>query len=503
MKMSNGFARIVQRFSISSKLVMIAMISTTVGLLVAGIALSVYNRQRMKDDLVQGLMVSAQLIAERSNAALLFSDVGLARENLASLRVAEEVTHACIYTENGSVFASYPVPQVQDSDFPVPLRERRFRFDSKKLEVFEPIIFEGRWIGAVYVQARLTKLERAWKNHLLATLLIILLAILTAFFLSFRLQRIVSEPIKQLALTAQIIAKQEDFSVRAASVAEDETGVLVNSFNLMLQTIETRNHDLVEINRTLEQRVNERTLELREAKERAESADLLKSAFLAAMSHELRTPLNSIIGFTGIMLQGLPGPLNAEQTKQLGMVQGSARHLLDLINDILDLSKIEAGQLNIENKPFAVADAIVKTQRLVAPLAEKKGLELTLHLDSRIGELTGDRRRFEQILINLLNNAVKFSDRGGIDIDAFVENGGLTVRVCDTGIGIKAEDMDKLFNTFQQIDSGLTRNHEGSGLGLSICKKLVEMMGQITVSSQWGQGSTFSFWLPLNRQQEM
>ncbi len=256
--------------------------------------------------------------------------------------------------------------------------------------------------------------------------------------------------------------------------------------------------ELHRLNAELEQKVAERTADLAAAKERAESADRLKSAFLATMSHELRTPLNSIIGFTGIMLQGLPGPLNEEQTKQLGMVQGSARHLLELINDVLDLSKIEAGQFQIEAEPFDVRAAVDKVTRLVAPMAEKKQLALTSEVSPDVGEMTGDRRRFEQILINILNNAVKFSEEGYVRLECGVDGDELVTRVSDTGIGIRPEDLGQLFNPFQQVDIGLTRNHEGSGLGLSICKKLLEIMGgSITVESEWGAGSTFTFKLPL------
>ena len=259
--------------------------------------------------------------------------------------------------------------------------------------------------------------------------------------------------------------------------------------------------ELRRLNAELEQRVIERTADLAAAKERAESADHLKSAFLAAMSHEVRTPLNSIIGFTGIVLQGLPGPLNEEQKKQLGMVQGSARHLLSLINDILDLSKIEAGQLEIEARPFDAREAVESVVRLVAPLAEKKGLTLTRKVAPEVGELTGDRRRFEQILINLVNNALKFSEKGEVRVECAVDGRELVTRVADTGIGIRSEDLGKLFRTFQQIDTGLSRNYEGSGLGLSICKKLIEMLGGgISVESEWGVGSTFTFTLPLGKE---
>ena len=252
------------------------------------------------------------------------------------------------------------------------------------------------------------------------------------------------------------------------------------------------------LNEGLEKRIQARTAELALAKERAESADRLKSAFLAAMSHELRTPLNSIMGFTGIVLQGLPGPLNAEQAKQLGMVQGSARHLLDLINDVLDLSKIEAGQLEVEAKPFDARESIETVVRSVTPLAERKGLALLAQVAPEVGMVTSDRRRFEQVLINLVNNGIKFTQEGHVRVECAIDGPDLLTRVVDTGMGIKPEDMGKLFQAFQQVDAGLARNHEGTGLGLSICKRLVEKMGgKIWVESQWGAGSTFAFTLPV------
>jgi len=247
----------------------------------------------------------------------------------------------------------------------------------------------------------------------------------------------------------------------------------------------------------LEVKMAERTAELAVAKERAEAADRLKSAFLASMSHELRTPLNSIIGFTGIILQELAGPLNDEQTKQLNMVRNSSRHLLDLINDVLDISKIEAGQLEITSEPFDMREAIEKVVRTVTPLAEKKGLALVAEVAPQVGQITSDRRRVEQILINLTNNAIKFTEEGVVCVECEVNDSWLVTRVVDTGIGIKPEDVGKLFKAFQQVDTGLARVKEGTGLGLSICKKLLEMLGgEIWVESEWGVGSTFTFTLP-------
>ena len=239
----------------------------------------------------------------------------------------------------------------------------------------------------------------------------------------------------------------------------------------------------------------------REKRHRAEAADRIKSSFLATMSHELRTPLNAIIGFTGftgIMAQGLAGPLTEEQRQQLGLVQASGRHLLALVNDVLDISRIESGQMDIAHERFDLRQSLDRIAALFAPQAQAKNLALHTQIAPALGEAVGDQRRFEQILLNLLGNAVKFTDRGRIVLAADLVGGTIRVQVSDSGIGIKPEDLPTLFQPFRQIDSSLARQHDGTGLGLAICQRLTTLMGgHIHVDSQWGRGSTFSVTLPL------
>lgn len=272
---------------------------------------------------------------------------------------------------------------------------------------------------------------------------------------------------------------------------------IVGSFFLKYQ-VNVRTLELQQINQEMEERIIKRTEELAATMEKAKAADRIKSAFLATMSHELRTPLNSIIGFTGIMLQGLAGPLNQEQNKQMSMVQNSARHLLSLINDVLDISKIEAGQLDLACVSFDLRASLEKIVKIVSPMAEKKGIELKLDIVDNTGAINTDQRRLEQIILNLLNNAVKFTEKGHVCVSCRMENNHYILSFSDTGIGMQPEEIPNLFQPFHQIDTGLARKREGTGLGLSICRKIIEIMGgSIGVESRWEHGSTFTVRIPL------
>ena len=230
---------------------------------------------------------------------------------------------------------------------------------------------------------------------------------------------------------------------------------------------------------------------LREAKEQAEQANRAKSEFLANMSHELRTPLNSIIGFTGILKDGMAGEINEEQKRQLEMVYGSARHLLDLINDILDLSKVEAGKVELVLEEFELMPLLEEVRAMMEPLADAKGL--ALHLAGFVPErLHSDRGKLRQVLVNLLGNAIKFTERGSVALICQQRQQDILFEVTDTGIGLSKADLDRIFGAFEQVDGRSDREYEGTGLGLAISRRFVEMLGgSISVRSRPGEGSTF------------
>ena len=241
-------------------------------------------------------------------------------------------------------------------------------------------------------------------------------------------------------------------------------------------------------------------LALQEKNLELENANLAKDRFLASMSHELRTPLSAIIGFTGTLLMQLPGPLTEDQEKHLTVIDGSANHLLSLINDLLDLAKIESGKVEINLEPMSCAGVINEVAETLRPLAEQKALEFRVELPAEDHVIRTDRRALSQIIINLTNNAIKYTEHGSITLALVwqAQNGHRVqeIRVTDTGCGIKPDDQIKLFQAFTQL-SGTTRRQDGTGLGLHLSQKLAELLGgRIAFQSEYGQGSTFSLMLP-------
>ena len=282
--------------------------------------------------------------------------------------------------------------------------------------------------------------------------------------------------------------------------------LLISTYEQAVQVngeLQARERQVIELNMRLAHHAAELETNNREiAHKNLELAEAsrMKSAFIANMSHELRTPLNAIIGFTGALLMKLPGPLTPEQDKQLTTIRSSARHLLSLINDILDVAKIEAGKVTLALERVQCQDLVQETVDALRQLAEQKGLALTLDLPPSPIVVDSDRRALTQILINLINNAIKFTERGGIDVALRqrIEGHALLTEfvVTDSGAGIKAEDQPKLFQAFSQLDATSTRHAEGAGLGLYLCQNLANLLGgRLYFTSEFGLGSSFTLTL--------
>jgi signal transduction histidine kinase len=239
--------------------------------------------------------------------------------------------------------------------------------------------------------------------------------------------------------------------------------------------------------------------EIEDKNRQIEAANRHKSEFLANMSHELRTPLNAIIGFSEVLQEKLFGELNEKQAEYTDDILTSGRHLLSLINEILDLSKVEAGRMELELATFDLPLAIDNARTFVRERATRHGITLDVKVDERLGDFVGDERKIKQILLNLLSNAVKFTPEGGrVGISARQVDGSVEISVSDTGIGIAPEDEPKIFEEFRQVGSDYAHKVEGTGLGLTLAKKFVELHGgRIWVESEVGKGSTFTFMLPI------
>jgi len=314
--------------------------------------------------------------------------------------------------------------------------------------------------------------------------LLLLAGLVLSMLASLYLARRMVEPIRAIQAGAARIGVGQ-LEQRIEVHTGDELEALSEQFNKMAV-------DLKESYSSLERKVEERTRDL-------EVANRHKSEFLANMSHELRTPLNAIIGFSEVLQERMFGEMNEKQTEYIDDIHGSGKHLLSLINDILDLSKIEAGRMELDLATFSVPEAIGNALTLIKERALRHGIELTASIDPAVGEISADERKFKQILLNLLSNAVKFTPEGGrVVVAAQPAHGMIEVSVTDTGIGIALEDQEAVFEEFRQVGKDYTRKAEGTGLGLALTRKFVELHGgNIRVKSEPGKGATFTFALPL------
>lgn len=354
-----------------------------------------------------------------------------------------------------------------------------------------------RIIGAVRIGLSLQSIE-THVNALLKLwggLTVVFFALSTVAIYAF--SRRITRPIKQLTDEAEKIAAGQR-SVKVEIDSRDEIGRLANSFNEMVTSLQENEAALQRHAEELERRVKERTQELQTANLELEAASRHKSQFLASMSHELRTPLNAILGYTELIVDQIYGEVPERIRDVLERVDKSGRHLLGLINDVLDLSKIEAGELTLSLSDYSMKEVVQTVITAVESLAAEKKLALKIAVAPDLSPGRGDERRIVQVLLNLVGNAIKFTEVGEVRIQAQAADGAFLVSVSDTGSGIALGDQQKIFEEFQQIDDSATKTKGGTGLGLAIAKRIVEMHGgRIWVESTPGQGSTFWFTVPV------
>jgi signal transduction histidine kinase/ActR/RegA family two-component response regulator len=494
--------------SIRGKLVLLVVASVGTALLLTSAGFATNDYFLMRDSIVKNLRTQASMMAFNSTAVLSFRDEPAAKKLLASLESQPTIEMACLYDSEGALVADYRTKSHASAAMPLP-QEDGFAFDSHAgLDMFLRVMDGKDFVGTLYMRENVARLGNQILDNMKITALLLLCSMIVAGWLGIFLQRSVSQPILELAEAAEKVSNAGDYSIRVATASRDEIGSLYLAFNNMLERVENGENRLRAAHDELEDRVLERTLQLRMeidqhertqanlklACDAAEAAARAKSEFLANMSHEIRTPITAILGYAEILLdehKDRPGGT------ELAIIERNSHHLLGIINDILDISKIEAHRMTVEKIPCSIVQIVAEVHSLMQVRSAPKGLAFNIEFTSPIPKLIkSDPTRLRQILLNLTANAVKFTHKGGVRLEISYRDGNepmVQFDIFDTGIGMKEEEIACLFKNFSQADSSMTRRFGGTGLGLCISKRLAEMLGGdvVLVESKPNDGSHF------------
>ena len=499
----------LRNLSIKRKLTLVAMLTSSIAVVLSAASFLIYDLISFRSLLRQDLMTQAEIVAYSAAAAMAFNDEASANTTLAALTAKADVVAAVLYAPDGRLFAHYYRAGDPQPALPEHVEDKGHRFTGQYLEVFSDVTLRGERLGTLFLQSDMQRWNTRARQYTGILSIFVLVSGVLSWFVASKLQILVSGPILELEQTMRAVSIEKNYAVRAVKTCGDETGRLIDGFNTMLSEIQHRDKAVQRANVDLKTRTQEleneiihrkRTQdELVKARDAAEEASLAKSAFLANMSHELRTPLNAIIGYSEILEEDMRDSGPADSLRDLQRIQSAGKHLLSLINDVLDLSKIEAGKMALHLETFDVEPMVEEIITTLQPAAERNFNRLSLRVAPEIGSMNADVTKVRQILFNLLSNACKFTEHGAVtlDVERQVNPDRLVFRVTDTGIGMTPQEQKTLFKHFAQADSSISRKYGGTGLGLAISLRFAHMLGgKIHVASESRRGSVFTVELP-------